>query len=100
MKKQDYSKTITILLFAQWVFMLCGIFGLWQSEKIIEYIVSCLMIYGSMNFHGLTIHYKKQLVKEMKKTFGVAEDVWNEMGRTARRKFQRDIKLGKIEIKD
>ncbi len=98
--KKNYSTTITTLFIAQWIFMLSGIFGFWQSEKIIEYIVSGLMIYGSMNFYGLAIHYKKQLAKEMKKTFGVAEDVWNDMGRTSRRKFQRDIKSGKIEIKD
>lgn len=99
MKKKDYDKTITTLLIAQWIFMLAGIFGFWKSEKTLEYIVSGLMIYGSMNFYGLSIHYKKQLVKHLKKTFGVHEDVWKNMGRKARRKFVRDIETGKIEIK-
>ena len=97
--KTDYNKTILTLLFAQWVFMLGGIFGLIYSSNITEYIVSGGMIYGSMNFHGLSLHYKKQLVKDTKKTFGVAEDVWNEMTRRQKRKFARDVKSGKIEIK-
>ena len=97
--KTDYNKTTITLLFGQWVFMLCGIFGFIYSATITEYIVSGGMIYGAMNFHGLTIHYKKQLVKELKKTFGIAEDVWNEMTRRQKRKFERDFKSGKIEIK-
>lgn len=92
----NYTLTLSILLVCQWGFMLSGIYAYTLCDSI---FVLGLFIFASMNCFGLTMVYKRELLKDFERAVEVNTDIWKAMSRFKRRKFAQAVKSGKIKLK-
>jgi hypothetical protein len=102
--KNNFNTTVNILLFAQWVTMICGLVSgvyWWINDGWIILTISILFVYASMNFHGLRVHLDKLIMNDMKDSASKSLKLWTGLNRRSRRKLAPKIKseLKKIEKK-
>ena len=93
--KNEFKKVSLLLYIAQLVFILSAFypgylfysFGGWIN------LASCLfLVYMSMNFYGLKIHFGRLISEDLENTTKTSLKLWTDLNRRQRRKLEPQIR--------